>query len=632
LPQSGDIISLSNAGDVVLDVNFNILTQLTVEGSGTTLRINSGVTLTIDSIFLPNGEFDSVIFGNASNIINDGVIEGVNSVPRIRIDAGTPSASTFTNNNQINDLRFFIRSGMLINNGTITTGDFSALTGTLENNGLIDDSHLFLQFATVTNNVGGVINITASSLSTNNTIFDNHGTVTNLTSFKNESTFNNFGTFDNTNGTFTNNGTFITECDSVLLGTLTGNPPVVIPCDVTPPVITVPVDVIAQATSALGAVVVYTVTANDETDGPVTPSCSPVSSSQFELGGHTVNCSATDAAGNTANASFSITVIDTTPPVIVPNVTGTLGLAGWYVSDVSVSWTVTDPESAIVSMVGCQPDNVTTDTTGAIFTCTASSAGGVSSFSITIMRDVTPPVVVFGDPSPPANAAGWHNSIVSVSYSCDDSTSGSGDSDVLQTGQDGTGITVDATCVDTAGNSASATSGPFNIDGTPPTVSITSPIDGATFIQNEAIISAYSCADVLSDVSSCIGPVISGADVDTTVIGGQSFAVTGTDSADNSTSLTHGYMVISVSNAVANVMDLVASFNLQQGLDNSFDAKLSNLQAALDASNAGQRNNAINMIQAFLNEVDAQRGKKLTNEQADSLVAAANRILMILLQ
>ena len=39
-------------------------------------------------------------------------------------------------------------------------------------------------------------------------------------------------------------------------------------------------------------------------------------------------------------------------PVVTPTVTGTLGNNGWYRSDVSVSWSVTDNESAITSTRG----------------------------------------------------------------------------------------------------------------------------------------------------------------------------------------------------------------------------------------------------------------------------------------
>jgi hypothetical protein len=43
---------------------------------------------------------------------------------------------------------------------------------------------------------------------------------------------------------------------------------------------------------------------------------------------------------------------DPTLPEVAPVITGTLGDAGWYRSNVTVSWTVVDPESIILSTTG----------------------------------------------------------------------------------------------------------------------------------------------------------------------------------------------------------------------------------------------------------------------------------------
>ncbi|MHB9134134.1 MAG: PxKF domain-containing protein [Armatimonadota bacterium] len=78
--------------------------------------------------------------------------------------------------------------------------------------------------------------------------------------------------------------------------------------DATPPVITTPGNLTATATSPGGAVVNFTVTAEDDVDGPITPTVAPPSGSTFPLSTTTVNCTATDAAGNTATESFTVTV------------------------------------------------------------------------------------------------------------------------------------------------------------------------------------------------------------------------------------------------------------------------------------------------------------------------------------
>ena len=66
---------------------------------------------------------------------------------------------------------------------------------------------------------------------------------------------------------------------------------------------------------------------------------------------------------------------DYTPPVVTPTVSGTLGNNGWYRSDVSVSWNVTDDESPIVSRQGCDASTLTIDGGAKTFECTATSAG-----------------------------------------------------------------------------------------------------------------------------------------------------------------------------------------------------------------------------------------------------------------
>lgn len=68
--------------------------------------------------------------------------------------------------------------------------------------------------------------------------------------------------------------------------------------DTTPPVITVPEDMVVEATSEQGAVVTYEVTAQDDRDGTVPVECTPASGSTFPIGVTTVECTATDTAGN----------------------------------------------------------------------------------------------------------------------------------------------------------------------------------------------------------------------------------------------------------------------------------------------------------------------------------------------
>ena len=91
--------------------------------------------------------------------------------------------------------------------------------------------------------------------------------------------------------------------------------------------------------------------------------------------------------------------------------------------------------------------------------------------------------------------------------------------------------------------------------------------------------------------------------------------------------------LLSADSAQALLMELaqtVVAMNVQVGISNSLDAKLSNAIAALDSAKQGQRFNAVSLLSAFTHEVDAQRGMKLTECQADQLMAQADDIVSLL--
>jgi hypothetical protein len=78
--------------------------------------------------------------------------------------------------------------------------------------------------------------------------------------------------------------------------------------DTTAPVLTVPDDMAVSTTDPAGAVVAFTAASLDLVDGAGGASCTPASGGVFPVGGTTVTCARTDAAGNAASASFTVTV------------------------------------------------------------------------------------------------------------------------------------------------------------------------------------------------------------------------------------------------------------------------------------------------------------------------------------
>lgn len=132
--------------------------------------------------------------------------------------------------------------------------------------------------------------------------------------------------------------------------------------DTTPPFIFGPADIVAEATSAAGAVVTFAATANDDIDGLVPVTATPASGSTFPLGNTIVQLAATDAAGNTGHSQFGITVQDTTAPVIasLEAVPAVLRQATHKMIPVTIAATVTDaadpaPGTRILGVTANEP-------------------------------------------------------------------------------------------------------------------------------------------------------------------------------------------------------------------------------------------------------------------------------------
>ena len=168
------------------------------------------------------------------------------------------------------------------------------------------------------------------------------------------------------------------------------------PSDTTAPTLHLPSNITAEATSAAGAVVSFSATADDANPAHPSVSCSPASGSTFALGTTTVNCSATDAAGNTANGSFTVIVQDTTDPVVANHADVTAEATG--PDGAVVTYTNPGATDAVDSSltVNCSPASGSTFALGTTqVNCSAtddSGNTGSNSFDV-IVQDTTDPVV-----------------------------------------------------------------------------------------------------------------------------------------------------------------------------------------------------------------------------------------------
>jgi len=253
--------------------------------------------------------------------------------------------------------------------------------------------------------------------------------------------------------------------------------------DETAPAIAVPVTVTAEATNAGGAAVTYTVSVLDDVDPAPSLTCNPVSGSVFPLGTTPVNCIATDAAGNSGTAAFSVRVVDTVGPVI-SNLSSAITIEAGGATGTVATWT-----SPIASDVVSGSAAVTcTPASGGIFplgvttvSCTANDAAGNTSSGSFLVRvvDSTRPVIsgmpatlIVEATGPAGAAATWPSPVSSdavsgaVPVTCMPS---SGSMFVLGT------TTVLCGATDGAGNSASASFSVSVRDTTRPTLALVSP-------------------------------------------------------------------------------------------------------------------------------------------------------------
>ena len=211
-------------------------------------------------------------------------------------------------------------------------------------------------------------------------------------------------------------------------------------------------------------------------------------------------------------SSYAVTVTapaDSTPPVLVPTITGTPGTNGWYTSDVTVSWAVSDAQSPAIIDSGCATRTFTADTTGVSSSCTAHSTGGSSSDSVTVKIDKTAPTNVTLAPSGSEGANDWYTTNVTVATSGIDATSGVSCTADQPLTDETAGQVVTGRCTNGAGLSTSATPITVKIDKTGPSADLAvtaGDLDNNDWYTSDVTVTA-SGIDLMSGSVTCTSPV-----------------------------------------------------------------------------------------------------------------------------
>ena len=230
--------------------------------------------------------------------------------------------------------------------------------------------------------------------------------------------------------------------------------------DTTDPVLSVPGTITRTANGPGGETVNYSATATDNRDPSPDVSCSPASGTNFAIGTTTVDCTATDNAGNSVADSFDVVVnADTTDPVL--NVPGTITRTANGPGGQVVNYSVTATDNRDPSPdLDCSPPTGDTFPIGTTqVDCTATDASGNSaadSFNVVVNADTTDPVLDLPDPiSVDADGPGGET----INYSATATDNRDPSPDVSCSPASGTNFaigttTVDCTATDASGNQA----------------------------------------------------------------------------------------------------------------------------------------------------------------------------------
>ncbi|BCX47850.1 VonWillebr and factor type A domain-containing protein [Haloferula helveola] len=178
-------------------------------------------------------------------------------------------------------------------------------------------------------------------------------------------------------------------------------------------------------------------------------------------------------------------------------------------------------------------------------------------------------------------------------------------------------VTYDAT--DASGNAATQLVRTVTVvDTTPPVITCPGDMEVPTLGPLGVVVNFSVTATDACDPA----PVIVCTPASGTVfpVGETLVTCTAIDAAGLEDTCTFTVKVLSAEELLCALIECVEQMDIHHGIKNALLAKLRNSKSSL---RRGRMNAAINQLEAFMSHVESQRGKKLTDEQADHLLAKA---------
>jgi FG-GAP-like repeat len=263
-----------------------------------------------------------------------------------------------------------------------------------------------------------------------------------------------------------------------------------------------------------------------------------------------------------ADVAIFLNATDIVPPVTTATLVPTPNGAGWNNTSATLTLNATDNTGGsgvkeVTYQIGAASKVVIPGASKTLlfdseglypvaFSATDYAGNIEATHSLLVRVDKTPPTIA-STQTPAANGAGWNNSDVTVTFSCADALSGLATcAPPVTVSSDGANQVVTGAAVDRADNSSS-TSRTVSLDKTPPV--LTMPALASSYVYNASLTLTFGSSDPLSGVALSQAtfnglPVASGATFTLNHPGVNTFTLTATDVAGNTSTRTATFSVL----------------------------------------------------------------------------------------